>query len=256
MDLTTMVSNFLTQLSAGTWTIASPGVLNLTADTVVGRAAAATVQLGTDVNGSPVAQTLKAHNGITGTDVAGANLTLAAGVGTGAGQPGILAFQTAPAGTTGTTVETLATRQAIDDVGRVVQNGVSGAVATCATLTKQLTGVTSAATLFTVTVPNAAHGGAVWIDVNGTKTDGTAGQAAAYLLVLSRASGAHILATLSAAIGAVATNSGTTTVTITNNAEGVGVTETVSIKVALGASGTATGNATLINHNASGITIA
>jgi hypothetical protein len=74
------------------------------------RAAAAVLQLGADVNGAAVAQTLKAHDGITGTDIAGANLTVAGGRGTGAGAPGNLIFQTATALGSGTTGQTLATR--------------------------------------------------------------------------------------------------------------------------------------------------
>lgn len=79
-------------------------------DLVLGKDAAGTLQIGQDVNGSPVAQTLKAHDGITGTDIAGANLILAGGRGTGAGAPGQLIIQTAPALTTGTTAQTLATQ--------------------------------------------------------------------------------------------------------------------------------------------------
>ncbi len=44
---------------------------------------AGTLQMGQDVNGAPVNQTFKAHDGVTGTDRAGAKLTLGGGVGTG-----------------------------------------------------------------------------------------------------------------------------------------------------------------------------
>lgn len=81
-----------------------------TMDTIIRRAAAATVQLGTDVNGSPVAQTFKAHDGITGTDIGGANLTITSGKGTGAGTVSSLIFQTPAVLSTGTTVQTLTTR--------------------------------------------------------------------------------------------------------------------------------------------------
>jgi hypothetical protein len=82
-------------------------------DVFLAREAAATLQMGVDVNGAAVAQTLKAHDGITGTDVAGANFTLAAGRGTGAGTGGNLILQAAPALGTGTTGQTLSTRQLI-----------------------------------------------------------------------------------------------------------------------------------------------
>lgn len=67
-------------------------------------------QLGADLNGAANAQTLKAHDGITGTDIAGANLTVAGGRGTGAGAGGNLILQTSPALATGTTAQVLETR--------------------------------------------------------------------------------------------------------------------------------------------------
>jgi hypothetical protein len=86
---------------------------NATLDTLIYREAAATFQFGADVNGAAVAQTLKCHDGITGTDVAGANCIFAGGRGTGAGPPGNLIFQTATALGSGTTGQTLATRLTI-----------------------------------------------------------------------------------------------------------------------------------------------
>lgn len=74
------------------------------------REAAATIQMGADVNGAAVPQTFKSHDGITGTDIAGANFTLAAGRGTGAGASGDLILQAAPALATGTTAQTLSSR--------------------------------------------------------------------------------------------------------------------------------------------------
>ena len=80
---------------------------------IFGGETTAILQLGADVNGAAVAQTLKAHDGITGTDVAGANLTIAGGRGTGAGAPGDLRAQTAVRLATGTTAQTLADRELI-----------------------------------------------------------------------------------------------------------------------------------------------
>ena len=82
-------------------------------DTFFGRESAAVMQMGADANGAAVPQTLKAHDGIIGTDIAGANLTLAAGRGTGAGVGGNLALQTSVPLTTGTTAQSLASRQLI-----------------------------------------------------------------------------------------------------------------------------------------------
>lgn len=81
--------------------------------------AAATLELGADVNGAPVHQTFKAADGITGTDIAGANMTVTAGRGTGAGTPGALNFQVTDALTTGTTQQTLSTRMTISGGGGI-----------------------------------------------------------------------------------------------------------------------------------------
>lgn len=87
------------------------GTDGLTADVILRRGgAAATLQLGSDVNGAAVAQTIKAHDGITGTNIAGANLTIAGGRGTGAGASGVVAFSTALELGSGTTAQTLAER--------------------------------------------------------------------------------------------------------------------------------------------------
>lgn len=75
---------------------------------ILNREAAGTVQLGQDVNGSPVNQTLKAHDGITGTDVKGASLTLEPGLGTGAGVSNPLTLNRVVTKATGTTAQTYA----------------------------------------------------------------------------------------------------------------------------------------------------
>jgi hypothetical protein len=79
-------------------------------DLILGREAAAILQLGADVNGAAIAQVMKAHDGITGTDIAGANITVACGRGTGAGTACDSILQTATALGTGTTAQTLVTR--------------------------------------------------------------------------------------------------------------------------------------------------
>jgi hypothetical protein len=80
------------------------------------------LELGVDVNGSAINQTFKAHDGITGTDISGANLTIAAGRGTGSGAGGALVFQTAPTLGSGTTAQTLADRLTIAKSGSVQLN--------------------------------------------------------------------------------------------------------------------------------------
>ena len=111
-------------------------------DVILMREAAAILQLGVDVNGAAVAQTLKAHDGITGTDIAGANLTLAGGRGTGAGTAGNLRIQTAVPVTTGTTAQILADRELFVGKPRSVADN-------------------TATTLFTITLGDDTDGGGI-----------------------------------------------------------------------------------------------
>ena len=72
--------------------------------------AAATLQLGAADAASPVAQTLQVQNVVAGTsNTAGANFTVAGSIGTGTGAGGQIIFRTAPAKSTNTTQNTLAT---------------------------------------------------------------------------------------------------------------------------------------------------
>lgn len=75
-------------------------------DTFLTREAAATLQMGADVNGAAITQTLKAADGITGTDVIGSGLTLAPGIGTGAGVSQPVTIKRDLVGATGTTAQT------------------------------------------------------------------------------------------------------------------------------------------------------
>lgn len=121
-------------------TLTSNGVIywgtgsNLTAgDTFLKRGgAAATVQMGMDVNGAAVAQTIQAANGITGTDKAGANLTIASGKGTGAATVSQILLRTPTVLASGTTAQSLTTRLTIDSSGITV---VGGVVVTSGTIT-------------------------------------------------------------------------------------------------------------------------
>lgn len=88
-----------------------------TGDLLLLREGAATLQMGADVNGSPVPQTFKAHDGITGTNIAGAHLTLASGRGTGDGTISTVLIQTPALVGSGTTAQTLTTRVTIDSSG-------------------------------------------------------------------------------------------------------------------------------------------
>ncbi len=67
--------------------------------------AAATIQMGADVNGAAIAQTLQAANGITGTDKAGADITIGSGKGTGAAAVSAIRLSTPTVLGSGTTAQ-------------------------------------------------------------------------------------------------------------------------------------------------------
>ena len=113
-------TNGATTLASGSsfgWT-SSSGDASGTQDTFLRRGgAAATVQLGVDLNGAAINQTLWSCSGITGTDKTGSNFTIASGKGTGAGAVSSLIFQTPTVLGSGTTAQSLATRVTIDSSG-------------------------------------------------------------------------------------------------------------------------------------------
>ncbi len=90
-------------------------------DAIITREGAAIIQFGDDATAqnTPTSQTIKGPDGLagTGTNINGANLTIAAGRNTGSGTGGSLLFQTAPAGSSGTSAGTLTTRLTIPSTG-------------------------------------------------------------------------------------------------------------------------------------------
>jgi len=93
---------------------------NANRDLFLERAGAANLRFGAPDSASPVAQTLSVQNVIAGTsNTAGAALTIAGSQGTGTGLGGIIQFKTAPAGTTGTSVNTLSPAMTILGNGNV-----------------------------------------------------------------------------------------------------------------------------------------
>jgi hypothetical protein len=88
-----------------------------TPDLFLLRAAAATLQVGQNVNGAAVSQTLQACNGITGTDRTGGNFTFASGKGTGAGAESEVRIGTPTAVGSGTTAQAITTRVTINSSG-------------------------------------------------------------------------------------------------------------------------------------------
>lgn len=91
--------------------------LTLNTTTILTWPAAATFQLGAaDVDTGPVAQTLRTQGALVGgtSNVAGANFTIGVSPGKGTGAGGSFIVQTAPAGSSGTTLNALATALTID----------------------------------------------------------------------------------------------------------------------------------------------
>lgn len=84
-------------------------------DLLLGRRAAANLRLGAADAAAPVAQTLSVQGVVAGTtNTAGANLTIAGSQGTGTGAGGSIVFQVAPAGSSGTAQNALATALTIN----------------------------------------------------------------------------------------------------------------------------------------------
>ena len=89
-------------------------------DTILTRAAAANLHLGSFDTTSPVAQTLGVQGVVAGTsNTVGANFTIDGSQGTGNAAGGSILFQTAPAGGSGTSQNALATAMAITSTGSV-----------------------------------------------------------------------------------------------------------------------------------------
>lgn len=148
-----------------------------TLDTFIGRAAAANLQLGAAaVDTAPVAQTLSVQNVLAGgtSNVAGAAFTIAGSQGKGTGVGGNIILQTAPAGSTGTAVNALATVATLYGSGDV-GIGSGSAIATSATAGFLL--IPTCAGTPTGAPPNAGTGKAaiifdttnsqLWVSVSG-----------------------------------------------------------------------------------------
>ena len=102
-----------------------------TIDTFISRRAAANLRLGAADAAAPVAQTLSVQSVVAGTtNIAGANLTITGSQGTGTGAGGSIIFQVAPAGSSGSAQNALATALTISSNKNVTFTGsvtVSGA---------------------------------------------------------------------------------------------------------------------------------
>jgi len=99
-------------------------------DLYINRRAAANLQFGAADAAAPVAQTLSVQSVVAGTtNIAGTNLTITGSQGTGTGAGGDIIFQVAPASTTGSTQNTLATALRVYNT-KTVAVGVAYTVAT------------------------------------------------------------------------------------------------------------------------------
>jgi hypothetical protein len=96
-----------------TW--GSTSTTPLTRDLFLSRRGAANLRFGAADAAAPVAQTLSVQSVVAGTtNTAGANLTITGSQGTGTGAGGSIIFQIAPAGSSGTAQNALATALTID----------------------------------------------------------------------------------------------------------------------------------------------
>ena len=92
-------------------------------DAIIARTGAAAFRLGsTTDSATPVAQTLGVQNA-TGTDIAGATFTINGSRGTGSGAGGSIVFKTAPAGSTGSSQNSLSSTVTIDSTGTLTASG-------------------------------------------------------------------------------------------------------------------------------------
>ena len=91
---------------------------NAALDLILTRRGAANLRLGAADAAAPVAQTLSVQSVVAGTtNTAGTNLTITGSQGTGTGAGGSLIFQVAPAGSSGSAQNALATALTIDTTG-------------------------------------------------------------------------------------------------------------------------------------------
>lgn len=107
--------------NAGVFSFSSTGNSGGTADTILSRSSAATIQHGAANAASPINQTIATQGSRAGTDtnIGGANLTIQSGTGTGTGTPSTLLLKSPVATTTGTGAQTQTTGLTIN-VGTAV----------------------------------------------------------------------------------------------------------------------------------------
>lgn len=134
-------------------TTAASGTIDLNADVILSRAAAATLQHGAADAASPVAQSQQVQSVAAGTsNTAGTNWTFNASKGTGTGNGGSILFKTAPAGSSGSSQNSLITALTLAASSALVNIGVG------TTAYAQMNwGTTSVA-------PSSPNNGDMWFD--------------------------------------------------------------------------------------------
>lgn len=156
--------------------LTSAAILSWNSDLLLGRVGAASLRLGAVDAASPVAQTISVQNVVTATsNTAGVALTIQGSQGTGTGAGGAIILQTAPAGTTGSTVNALATAFTVYGSGDV-GIGTGSAIATSATVGFLLiptcagtpTGVAANAGTGKAALIYDTTNGQLWISVSGS----------------------------------------------------------------------------------------
>ena len=99
----------------------SDGGFNIQADAILSRRGTGNLRLGAADAAAPVAQTLSVQSVVAGTtNTAGQNFTITGSQGTGTGAGGSLIFQVAPAGSSGSAQNALATALVINPVGHTL----------------------------------------------------------------------------------------------------------------------------------------
>lgn len=109
------------RLTSASFSLPSSNRLDWNSDLILTRRGAANLRLGAADAAAPVAQTLSVQSVVAGTtNTAGANLTITGSQGTGTGAGGSIIFQVAPAGSSGTAQNALATALTINSSSQVV----------------------------------------------------------------------------------------------------------------------------------------
>ena len=119
----------LTLSSGGAMTLAASGIIQWNGRAILNSPSAANLALGAADAASPVAQTIGVQNVAAGTtDTAGVNFTINGSRGTGTGAGGSIVFQTAPAGSTGSSQNNLVEALRITPTG-LLRFGAAGSSA-------------------------------------------------------------------------------------------------------------------------------